>query len=131
MSGSTWLPGPEDMPDREDLPVMGPRGLAVINDVTNRLEGFPTCPHPAAGEENFRFWVSWLPDGLLCRDCYMMAQEETRDWDYRCAFCRSSIGATGTQIALKATGNVGIHFWMCDACMNADHPGGRPGGVSE
>ena len=110
------------MPDREDLPVLGPRGMAVINDVMDRLESFPRCPHPA-GEENFRFWVSWLPDGLLCGRCFEELQEATADWDHRCAFCRSSVGARGTQIALKATDHVGMHFWMCETCMTADWPG--------
>ena len=60
MSGNKFLPDPEDYPDREDLPVMGPCSMAVINDVTGRLEGFPTCPHPPVGEDNFRMWVSWF-----------------------------------------------------------------------
>jgi hypothetical protein len=124
MSGSKWLPDPEDMPNREDLPVMGPRSMAVINDVMARLESIPRCPHPGVGEENFRFWVSWLPDGLLCGDCYMMAQEKTADWDYGCAFCRSSVGTRGERMTLKATDNVGMDFWVCEACINADFPGG-------
>ena len=42
MSTNDQIPGPDDMP------VMGPRAMAVVDRVMNRLDTLPVCPHLAA-----------------------------------------------------------------------------------
>jgi hypothetical protein len=113
----------EKIPDPADLPKMGPRGMAVVNRVMSGLAVLPVCPHLAAGEENFKFWVSQLPDQLMCSACCTAAQEAAAGTDPGCSYCGSLIGATGMQFALKATDNVGMYFWLCDRCIRADLPG--------
>jgi hypothetical protein len=111
------------IPDPADLPKMGPRGMAVINRVMGGLAVLPVCPHLAAGGQDFGFWVSWLPDRLMCGTCCASAQEAAEGSDAGCSYCGRLVDATGMQLALKATGNVGMYFWLCGPCLKADLPG--------
>jgi hypothetical protein len=113
----------ETIPDPADLPKMGPRGMAVVNRVMSGLAAFPVCPHLATGGEHFEFWVSWLPDQLMCAACCDSAQEAAEGSDPDCSYCGRLVGATGMQMALKATDNAGMYFWLCEQCITADLPG--------
>ena len=121
------MPRGQRIPGPSDLPRMGPRGTEIVNRVMGGLAALPVCPHLAAGAEDFEFWVSWLPDRLMCPACCTAAQEAAAGSDPGCSYCGSEVGAAGVQIALKATGNVGMYFWLCGPCATADLPGSLPG----
>jgi hypothetical protein len=68
---------------------------------------------------------SW-PSRLVCERCYSAVLETVTGPDLGCAYCGRPAGADRAEISYKAPDKVGMHFWMCHPCMNADFPGGLP-----
>ena len=121
------MSGSNGVSDPDDVPVVGaPRCMTVIHIAVDRLDDLPVCAHLATGEEDFTFWDSTTPSRLVCERCYSAAQEAAVGSDLGCSYCGSPLDADPREISYKAADNVGMHFWMCQPCMNADFPDGLP-----
>lgn len=113
------------MPNPDAIPVMGPRAMAVVSRVMDRLDELPVCPHVAAGKEDLIVWDSASPSRLMCARCYP-AHEAVARSDRGCSNCGQPVGTNGAEISCKAADNLGMHFWMCEPCISADFPDGLP-----
>jgi predicted amidophosphoribosyltransferase len=76
------------------------------------------CEHLAEGQDSF--WVALQPDGLLCGFCWEAAQ--VLAGDVACSSCSRPAGDAGRDcvIVAKPVTGVVVHFWLCQACGDAD-----------
>jgi hypothetical protein len=105
-------------PGGEPERTLGLRALAVIESVLARFSVLVECEHLAEGED--AFWVALQPDSLLCGFCWEAAQVLAGD-----AAC-SACGRPATDphrdcvVVAKPVTGLAVHFWLCEACSNAD-----------
>lgn len=97
---------------------LGPRALAVIESVLARFSVLAECEHLAEGED--AFWVAPQPDSLLCGFCWEAAQ--VLAGDAACSACGRPAGDLGRDcvVVAKPVTGLAVHFWLCEACGNAD-----------
>jgi hypothetical protein len=105
-------------PGGEPEMAVGPRALAVIESVLARFSVLVECEHLAEGQD--AFWVALRPDGLLCGFCWEAAQ--LLAGDAACSSCARPAGDPRRDcvVVAKPVTGLAVHFWLCEACGNAD-----------
>jgi hypothetical protein len=86
--------------------------------VLARFSVLVECEHLAAGED--AFWVALQPDGLLCGFCWEAVQ--VLAGDAACSSCARPAGDPRRDcvVVAKPVTGLAVHFWLCEACSNAD-----------
>lgn len=107
---------------RREPPDIGPRAQRVIGDVMATLESRPFCEHGRPPRSELSVWSSLRPDVLLCEFCWGAAQAMAADSDIRCSACGAS--AADEQTSAQILGHphkwLGVHFFLCGNCADAD-----------
>jgi hypothetical protein len=100
---------------RDDRRAAGASGDRVCAGAVSVLV---ECEHLAEGQD--AFWVPLQPDDLLCRFCWEAAQVLASDAARSsCARPAGDPHRDCVVVAKPVTG-LAVHFWLCEACSNAD-----------
>ena len=105
-------------PGGEPERTLGPRALAVIESVLARFSVLVKCEHLAEGQD--AFWVALRPDSLLCGFCWEAAQVLAGDAACSACGCPAGDPRRDCVVVAKPVTGLGVHFWLCEACSNAD-----------
>lgn len=107
------------------MPEIGPRGLAVVDELLRGLDALALCEH-LTGSDAERYWIALDPARVLCEFCWGAAQVLAPAAEITCGFCGWPVAGPGGQDAVllaRLTPGLAAHFWLCRICAGADRAG--------